>query len=273
MLNKSRLGLLLLLSTGILFTEASFAETLPKHSWQLGPEVYYHMYKEPSLDVENKGLMYGGAASYTFHGDNRLMFRAEGRGAWGQVDYESGATGSADNIDQTIWEGRLLLGYDFKVEQYKYYTFYTGFGYRRLNYDAGGIVTTTGHLGYDRISNYYYLPLGIEGGVLHENGWLITAMLEVDFLLSGTHKSNLSTTGLAFGDVSNDQNEGFGLRGSIRFAKSMPTYTFSIEPYVRGWAVEDSETSDVTYSGVAVGYGVEPKNRTYEFGANASLVF
>ncbi len=250
------------------------AEPLPRHSWQIGPEAYYHIYKEESVGVELKGMMVGGATSYTFHGDNRLMFRAEGRAAWGDVDYVSGTTGSSDNESNSSYEGRLLLGYDFKVEEYNWYTFYSGFGYHRLENDGGGVVTTTGHLGYDRISNYYYLPLGLEGGVVYESGWKITASLEADLLLSGKQESLLSTTGLPVTDFSNDQNKGWGFRGAIKFEKETANLHYSIEPFFRGWAIEESEVATAyTSSGAFYDNFIEPDNKTYEFGANASLLF
>jgi hypothetical protein len=46
-----------------------------------------------------------------------------------------------------------------------------------------------------------------------------------------------------------------------------------IEPFVRYWNIDKSNDSNVTYSGVIVGYGYEPKNNTTEIGVNFGIKF
>ena len=154
---------ILFVSTLLFSSQISFAEPLPRRVFEIGPEIYRFVYKEHSVRVEDKGTMFGLRGSFTWHTENNMMWRIEGAGAWGDVDYSSGSTGSTDNIHDSMYELRGLVGYDFINEETKLYTVYSGIGYRRLNDDGGGTVTTTGHRGYDRESNYYYLPLGVEG--------------------------------------------------------------------------------------------------------------
>jgi hypothetical protein len=235
--------------------------------------MYHFVYKEKSIAVKTQGTFIGLRGSYTYHTDTHWMFRAEGAAAWGDTDYSSGSTGSIDNIQDGEYEARFLAGYDFIDDYNRMYTVYSGFGWRRLDDDGGGTISTTGAHGYDRQANYYYLPLGIEGAETFENGWTIGGTFEGDFIISGTQKSDLSTAFSTYSDVSNDQNEGWGLRGSLKFLKNTPNYDFLIEPFFRLWRVDTSETSTVTVSGVAAGYGIEPKNETTEYGLNLSLLW
>jgi hypothetical protein len=47
-------------------TESISAEALKEHVLKVGPEISYIKYKEPGL-MEEKGVMYGISASYTYH--------------------------------------------------------------------------------------------------------------------------------------------------------------------------------------------------------------
>lgn len=270
-MNKS---LLVVLAFIFLFSASICqAESLPRRSFQFGPEIYHFVYEEKSLRVKDQGTFLGLRGSYTHHTDSHWMFRVEGAAAWGDVDYSSGSTGSIDNIQDSEYETRFLAGYDFIDDYNRMYTVYSGFGWRRLNDDGGGTVSTTGAHGYDRQSNYYYLPLGVEGSEVFENGWTIGGTFEGDFIVSGTQKSDLSSAISTYSDVSNDQNEGWGLRGSLKFTKNTPNYDFLIEPFFRMWRVDNSEVSTITVSGVATGYGTEPENETTEYGLNLSLLW
>jgi hypothetical protein len=136
---------------------------LPKHSWDLGTEISYIRYKEPSV-MEEKGVMYGIVGSYAYRGElfklQRCMLKAEGKFAYGQVDYKN--SGTLDNIDDYILEFRGLGGYDFSILKASTLTPYVGIGYRYLNDDMSGMTTSTGARGYERESNYLYSPIGVE---------------------------------------------------------------------------------------------------------------
>ncbi len=262
-----------LLWTFLIFIPFAFAsEPLPKRSYEIGPEIYRFVYEEKSVLVKDQGMMYGLKGSMTHH-HNRYMFRLEGRGALGDVDYSSGGTGSIDNIKDYVFEGRLLAGYDYIDEDTKLYTVYTGLGYRYLNDAGGGTVSTTGAHGYDREANYFYWPLGIEANAIMNENWNVGAYAEYDYLLSGTQESHLSTAFPAYNDVFNDQNTGWGFRGGIKFQKYTEKMDFTIEPFVRLWRIENSEVSTVTVAGLVAGSGIEPQNKTTEWGANLSLAF
>jgi len=240
---------------------------LPKHSADLGTEISYIKYKEPGV-MEEKGMMYGIVGSYTYR--PKFMLRAEGRFAYGQVDYKN--SGTLDNIDDYILEFRGLGGYDFSVFTASTLTPYIGIGYRYLNDDMTG-TTSTGALGYERESNYLYSPIGVEIITPLKNDWSVGATLEYDYFWKGIQKSHLSDTGLGLGDIENDQNKGYGIRGSVKFQKKGEKLDFVIEPFIRYWNIKKSEETAITYSGTIIGYGYEPKNNSTEIGCKLAVKF
>jgi len=240
---------------------------LPKHSADLGTEISYIKYKEPGV-MEEKGMMYGIVGSYTYR--PKFMLRAEGRFAYGQVDYKN--SGTLDNIDDYILEFRGLGGYDFSVFTASTLTPYIGIGYRYLNDDMTG-TTSTGALGYERESNYLYSPIGVEIITPLKNDWSVGATLEYDYFWKGIQKSHLSDTGLGLGDIENDQNKGYGIRGSVKFQKKGEKLDFVIEPFIRYWNIKKSKETAITYSGTIIGYGYEPKNNSTEIGCKLAVKF
>lgn len=229
---------------------------LPRHSWDLGTEISYIKYEEPDV-MEEKGVMWGVLGSYTYR--ENWMLKADGKFSYGQVDYEN--SGTMDNIDDYMLEFRGLGGYDFPVLKATILTPYIGFGYRYLNDDSSGMTTSTGALGYERESNYYYSPIGIETITELENGWSIGVTFEYDYFWKGIQKSSLGGI-----ELENDQNDGYGLRGSIKFQKKGEKVDYVIEPFIRYWDIEDSEVSPITWSGYVLGYGYEPENNSTEIG-------
>jgi hypothetical protein len=250
---------------------SSFAKPLQlqMHTWEIGPEISHITYEEPDV-MEEKGFMYGIAASYAYH--NNLMLKAEGRFSYGQVDYDGqlsdGTSYTIDGIDDYMLEFRGLAGYDFPVLKATIITPYIGFGYRYLNDDS-----SFDPAGYERESNYYYSPIGIETITKLENGWSIGVTFEYDYFWKGIQKSHLSDVDPGLNNPENDQNDGYGIRGSIKFQKKVERLDFVIEPFVRYWDIKESDNADITYYGTYIGYGCEPKNNSTEFGIKFALKF
>lgn len=238
-----------------------------KHAGELGTEISYIKYKEPGV-MEEKGAMYGIAGSYTYR--PKFMLKADGRFSYGQVDYKN--SGTLDNINDYILEFRGLGGYDFPVFTTSTLTPYMGIGYRYLNDDMTG-TTSTGALGYERESNYLYSPIGVEIITPLKNDWSIGATAEYDIFWRGLQKSHLSDTGLALNDIENDQDKGYGIRGSIKLLKKVKNLDFVIEPFIKYWNIKKSKEAVITYSGTIIGYGYEPKNNSTEIGCKLAVKF
>ncbi|MBU4311914.1 MAG: autotransporter outer membrane beta-barrel domain-containing protein [Candidatus Omnitrophica bacterium] len=249
---------------------SGYAEEVKKHTWELGTEISQITYEEPGV-MEEEGVMWGVLGSYTYR-DN-WMLRGEGRLSYGQVDYDGklsdGTPYTISGIDDCMFEFRGLAGYDFPVWTATILTPYTGFGYRYLNDDP-----SFDPAAYNRESNYYYSPIGIETITPLKNGWSVGAVLEYDYFWSGVQKSYLSDLHPSLNDVENDQNEGYGFRSSVRFQKESGDVDYVIEPFIRYWNIDQSEMSDVTYGGSYTGVLLyEPANESTEFGVKFAARF
>ncbi len=246
---------------------SSFAK--PVQTWELGAEISGIAYKEPGVMKED-GMMYGIAGAWTKHNDGSML-KAEARLSYGQVDYEN--SGTLDNIDDLMLEFRMLGGRVWPVSKSSTITAYAGLGYRYLRDDMSGMTTSTGASGYLRESNYYYIPIGVEALAGLEKGWSLGAALEYDFFLWGKQVSYLSNANSNYSDIENDQNDGYGWRGSIRLRKKRRSKEYAIEPFIRYWNIEQSDIKALFYNGVFEDYYVEPKNTSRELGIKLSVIF
>lgn len=253
--------------------ENGSAEQLQKHTWELAPEISYIEYKEPDV-MKEKGYMYGIVVSYTYH--DKLMLKAEGRLSYGQVDYSSPISGTIYFIDDNICELRGLAGYDFPVSKTSFLTFltpYIGIGYRYLNDDMSGKVSSTGAGGYERESNYIYIPVGVRLITNLKNGWSVGAMAEYDIFWWGKQISHLSDVDPGYNDIKNRQTRGYGVRGSVELQRKAKNVTFGIAPFIRYWDIKESKHEAWTWYGIIIGEAWEPKNHSTEYGINLLVRF
>jgi len=242
-----------------------FAETSQKHTWEVGTEISHITYKEPGV-MKQKGVMSGILGSYTYY-DN-FMLKTEGRFSFGQVDYSSSSSGSMNDIDDYILEFRGLGGYEFPAFKASTVIPYSGIGYRYLNDDMHGRYTTTGHFGYERELNYIYSPIGVEIITALENDWTIGAVLEYDYFWEGKQKSHMGWQP-GYYDIENEQDEGYGCRGSLKFQKESESIDYVIETFVRYWNIKDSKTT----TDPAGTSWIEPKNTSTEYGIKFTARF
>ncbi len=141
---------------------------------------------------------------------------------------------------------------------------YIGLGYRNLLDDSGFKTTSTNHIGYDRLSQYYYIPIGAiwyisEGLSLKSQYNHFIEGKQVSFLnevLPNTYSTNPQNT----------QSIGWGIDLTLR---SKLNNKWSSYGFYRWWSIENSDfisCSPLTYC-------MEPKNQTYEIGAGISYHF
>lgn len=233
---------------------------------EIGFEASHIAYKEPGV-MKESGFMYGITGALAYRSYN-YMLSVEARASIGQVDYTSGSSGTLDDIDDSMWEIRGLAGYDFEMSETFAITPYAGIGYRSLNDDMGGRRTTTGAAGYDREISYLYSPIGVDVTAAFENGWNIKLRLEYDKFLDGDVESHLGSIP-GYYNIENDQDRGYGCRGSMMFKKRGETMDFIIEPFFRYWSIKDSKLT--TDPGGTT--WIEPKNNSKEFGVNFAVEY
>ncbi len=241
-----------------------------RHFFTVGTEVSYIKYKEPDV-MQEDGMMVGLVGSYAYR--NQVMLKAEGKIAYGVIEYDGRTMGgtplSISNIPNYALEGRGLVGYDFVVG-IATITPYVGLGYRWLQDNPQRKYPG----GYQRESNYFYSPLGVDTVFDLGKGWFAAANLEYDAFIWGKQKSRFSDIDPGYNDLENRQHNGFGIRGGVSFGFKGARAGFVVEPYVRYWKIEESDVAWLTYYGSFTGDGfVEPKNKSTEVGCRVAVTF
>jgi hypothetical protein len=180
----------------------------------------------------------------------------------GNVNYTSAGTGE---MKKQYYKGRL----EYYASTLSAFTAgsmqpFVGFGYRDLLDDSGYKRSSTNHLGYDRLSQYYYIPIGAI--------WYINERLSLksqyNYFLEGKQTSFLNEILPNTYSVNpvNTQRLGWGIDLTLRskINKQWSTYGF-----FRSWNIEDSDAVSCS----ALIYCMEPKNQTLEIGTGISFNF
>lgn len=252
-------------------TTTTHSPALQRITWEIGAEVYSFKYVESVMEEE--GAFYGLNFDCTWRNwvperqaeslpDGGPMFGFEGRVAFGQVDYDGALSDGSplviNNVNDAALETRALFGADWLRTEHMH-TVYAGIGYRYLNDDL-----SVDPAGYDRESNYVYLPLGYRFDAGLDAGWSWAAGIEYDLFLWGSQRSDLSEADRTLPDVDNRQDKGFGYRASFRLLHKQTESVFIIEPFFRFWDIDDSR--------ISLGF-FEPANETTEYGIRVIWMF
>ena len=182
--------------------------------------------------------------------------------SFGNVDYSSAGTGKRK---KQYYKGRLeyYLSTSSKVGANDLLP-YIGLGYRYLLDDSGFKASSTNHLGYDRLSKYYYVPIGAI--------WYISDSLSLksqyNYFLEGKQISFLNEIlpNTYTVNPENTQRLGWGIDLTLRSKLNSKWSTYG---FFRSWNVEDSDAVSCS----ALIYCIEPKNKTHEIGAGISYHF
>lgn len=199
--------------------------------------------------MKNTGTLYGVAVSYTHH-EHPEFWRLEGGFSAGEVDYDGalmdGTPYTMSGNDDLLINVRALRGHVSYAEGWDS-QFYAGFGYRYLNDDS----TQDPH-GYNRHSNYLYVPLGLRTYRGLRDNWYLGLGGEFDLLLIGVQVSDID------GGVTNVQWPGFGAKVSAELRRSDGSLDLAVTPFVQYWWVDDSDVSSEGW--------YEPRNNTLQYG-------
>jgi hypothetical protein len=227
-------------------------EALSGPRWEIAPEVSFFRYREPGV-MKDSGLLYGTGVAYT-RDRPRGLLRLEGSFSFGLVDYEGslmdGTPYTMEKNRDYLLNLRLLRGYPWQACDWDN-QFYAGLGYRGLNDDS-----THDWAGYDRQSNYLYVPLGLKTYHGLAGHWQIGLGGELDLLLFGLQFSGTTEEG---DPVINLQFPGFGARASMELRHKTKSLDLAIAPFAQYWWIEESNTSHGWY---------EPRNNTFQYGAS-----
>ncbi len=234
----------------IFSTAKSFENKKSELGLYFGTKIYEERHPvDNSFFMSQDGWMIGvNSNSETYDGSTYMGFK--NRAAYGQVDYTSAGTGTMTGIPDYQLESTFYLGIPHEMLNSRI-TYFAGLGGRYLLNASGLRISSTGHSGYDRESRYVYMPLGIN----YEKGsWELRA--EYLYFLYGQQTSYLSNVSSNYSDITNDQEDGSGIKLN---AKYYSDENFGYEIYMDYWDIADSKL-DTT------GNFMEPRNTTSETG-------
>ncbi len=177
-------------------------------------------------------------------------------GTYGEVDYHSPRSGvMTTNYYKIRLEGYSIYKNLFSQNHHPY----IGLGYRWLYDDSGGKISSKGHLGYDRQSEYFYIPVGF---IYNYSNW-IEIKYQYNYFIKGEQNSYLSTASNYYSDIKNKQNSGWGMDANMNIETHNKRSLFL---YYRYWSIDDSEISSGTYNKILSFDAYEPYNITEEYG-------
>ncbi len=253
------------------------ASAVQRSSFEIGPSLSRITYKEPGY-MQNTGVLHGVSVAYSMRGDAFGlfdMFRTEADAAWGSVDYTSLRTGTMQGVPDSKFETRVMFGQNLLDNGSVVIAQYLGFGYRRLTDNSYGMTSTTGDAGYDRQSNYYYSPIGVQISSSFKDGWSLDGSVEYDYFWYGTQVNSHYTPLPTF---TNHQSGGYGLRASVKVTKKIGSASLlSFEPFFRYWNINNSDLAREKETSALVVNGssgiIEPANNSKEYGLKIGLEF
>ena len=182
--------------------------------------------------------------------------------SFGNIDYTSAGTGIMkkkyykSRLEYYISTTSRLVANDL--------TPYIGLGYRDLLDDSGFKRSSTNHIGYDRLSQYYYIPIGAIWHISEK----LSLKSQYNYFLEGKQTSFLNQVLPDTYSVNpeNIQRLGWGIDITLR---SKLNNSWSTYGFLRTWNIEDSDLASCS----PLIYCMEPKNRTHEIGAGISYNF
>lgn len=263
-----------------------------RNSLEVAFETSNYRYREPHMKgpIKDSGHLQGVSMNFTHRslmseilGDNDNFVSLELIYMSGKVDYDGYLQDTAGNIVGTAssegihdWyvDGRLLFGQHFKLSDKLALDPFMGLAYRFLR-DEGQKKSDSAYL---RESNYVYMPIGTGLTWQMSETFKIVLKGEFDWLLQGKQKSGLSRFGPPYGDLSNTQKKGWGVRASVKLEQSLGKMGLFVEPFYRYWKIQNSEFDYYAAIDLGGGWyqyigGIEPFNITREYGIRAGITF
>jgi len=245
--------------------------------FEIGVQVSDYRYQEHlvanTVFDQQTGTKVGLTGSGTMTFRSRAFVTLDLRAAYSRNDYSSPGSGTETGINELLTDIRLLGGRDFLSDDAFGLGWnlgiapYVGLGYRFLYNDLRGITSALA-LGYQRFSHYVYLPIGVTPRFRVTDNSRIGVTMEYDQFIAGWEDSNLTDVNPAAPMVKNEQNSGYGMRGSAMFETSR----WSVGPFFDYWNINQSQPALFVVGGVLL-EGTEPHNQTIEYGMQSRYHF
>ena len=203
---------------------------------------YREVDQNDNFFMEDKSSPFLSSIGIRNWGDNKAISKTQGfdwmslytlEYSLGNIDYTSAGTGT---MKKEYYKSRLeyyiSTNSRFGAKDLKPYI---GLGYRDLLDDSGFKRSSTNHIGYDRLSQYYYIPIGAI--------WYINEKLSLksqyNYFLEGKQTSFLNEVlpNTYPANIENTQRLGWGIDVTLRSKLNDRWYTYG---FFRTWNIEDS---------------------------------
>ncbi len=144
---------------------------------------------------------------------------------------------STHGTDDLLFDVRLLWGRHWQPTEV-ISGVYAGLGYRYLNDDSSDQLG-----GYERESNYLYIPVGVRKDLYVADRWKLGLTGEFDVLLVGRQISHLDDADPGLPEVRNWQWPGFGAGLFVDLLHEGEAFDVGLGPFLRYWWVDESDVS------------------------------
>ena len=231
----------------------------------------YYSDKENGADIRTQGPQLGVTLDATVVSNGGIFDTVDFREAYGRVDYNSPDGNSKDHANEMM-EVRDVIGKDFVWNNQYSLSPYIGIGYRNLYNDNRGI-TSLGDSGYQTLSQYLYIPIGVKPEMRINGSDLVTMDLEYDYFAHGWQTSHLSDAVSTDPTVRNSQSTGLGFRGNLMWN----TGNWAFGPFVNYWSVNNSASQTFFSPSASCGHttctNIDPHSITFEGGLQLKYHF
>lgn len=236
-----------------------------RSTFDVGADVsYYHYHESTPPAMRVQGPLGGLTFAYTGAMGRGWVARAEARGTVGSPQYKG--SGVKDDVPNYSGELRLTIGREFVGESVALLP-YVGVGYRTLLNDLRWLDSGT-VWGYERLSQYVFVPIGLQPRAKLPDGSVLRLTAEFDPLVQGWQDSDFHGGNPGWPNVQNKQKAGYGLRGELMFER--PRWAFG--PFVNYWNVNQSDL-DCAQGPTMYVCAYEPHNHTLEYGLSLRYRF
>jgi len=181
--------------------------------------------------------------------------------SFGNVDYTSVGTGT---MKKEYYKGRVEYYLSNNFGGANDLKSYIGLGYRYLLDDSGFKKSSTNHLGYDRLSQYNYIPIGAIW-YINEN---FSLKSQYNYFIEGKQISYLNEIlpNVYPTNIEKTQRIGYGIDLTLRSRLNNKWSTYG---FFRYWKIDDSDLVSCSPTTLCM----EPKNQTHEIGVGISYNF
>ncbi|MBK2123695.1 hypothetical protein [Fangia hongkongensis] len=234
--------------------------------FSLSPSLGYYKYAEPSL-MNIQGPLVGIEGEYQYISTKNIVLWINGGFAFvnGRYDGSSVNLITLERTPLTFHNDKsYILNLSPKIGyRISFYSKgvsllpYIGAGYRYLYNNT----TDNVEGGYERISNYFYVPIGLQLTKVW-NKWIWQSQIEFDIFAYGYQYSGTD------GGFTNAQHDGYGANAYTLFGRKEHMLSWLIGPYIQYWNIKQSEFAK---GDTRTWY--EPENYTINTGVMVKFIF